>query len=84
MQKIRNRADLRQSLIDEFRAFLEVSSGARVYSSEMLVGEREVQLGHGKQLAGAIVQIAAEFTPLFVSQIQEMTGDNAQLLFGAP
>src|SRR4029077_4893747 len=34
MQKIRNRADLRQSLIDEFRAFFQVSSGARWDSSE--------------------------------------------------
>ncbi len=50
----------------------------------MFVGERKVQLGHGKQLAGAIVQIAAESAALFISQIQEMTGDNAQLLFGAP
>ena len=84
MQKIRDRADLRQSLIDEFRAFLEVSGGARMDGSEMLLGKRKVQLGHGKQLAGAIVQIAAEFTPLFISQIQQMTGDNSQLLLGAP
>src|ERR1700686_2746220 len=56
MQKIRNRADLRQSLIDELRAFVEVSGGARMDGSEMLLGKREVQLGHGKQLTGAIVQ----------------------------
>ena len=80
MEKVRDCADLGERLIDEFRAFLEVGSSAGIDGLEMLPCKREVQFGHGKQLARAIVQIAPELTPLFIPQIQEMTGDNSQLL----
>src|SRR4029077_6521071 len=84
VKKIRDRTDLGQGLIDEFRAFLDVGSGTRMDGAEMLLSEGKVQLGHGKQLAGAIVQVAAEFTAFFIPQIQKMAGDNSQLLLGTP
>src|SRR6476661_5938359 len=84
MKEVRDRSDVGQGLINEARAFFQVGLAARIDGPELIHGERKIQLGHGEQLAGAVVQIAAEPAALFIAQIQEVAGDNSQLLLSTP
>src|SRR5579872_783127 len=83
MQKIRDGTNLGESLIDQAATLLEIGLAAVIDGLQMFLSKREIQLGHGQQLSGAIMQIAAELAPLFVPQVEEMAGNDAQLLLGA-
>ena len=75
--------NLGESLIDQAATLLEIGLAAVTGGLQMFLSKREIQLGHGQQLSGAIMQIAAELAALFVPQVEEMAGNDAQLLLGA-